>query len=63
MYVSVKVSKEKCIGCKICLSTCPEPNVLIYIKEDKMVKVNENRCKGCGLCATVCIKEALSISN
>ncbi|MDP3386836.1 MAG: 4Fe-4S binding protein [Eubacteriales bacterium] len=63
MYVSVRVAKEKCIGCKICLSTCPEANVLLYIKEEKKVMVNESRCKGCGLCVTVCPKEALTVGH
>ncbi len=63
MYVSAKVATEKCIGCKICLSTCPEPNVFVYIKEEKKVQINEGRCKGCGLCVTVCPKQALSIGS
>lgn len=63
MYVSVKVSKEKCIGCKVCLSICPEPNVFLFIKEEKSVEVNEKRCKGCGLCVTVCSKQALSVGH
>lgn len=61
MYVSAKVNLEKCIGCKLCIIACPEPNVFAFVKADKKVEVNESRCKGCGLCVTVCPKEAITI--
>lgn len=63
MYVSAKVTYEKCNGCKLCILTCPDPNVIRFKQEDKKVEVDENRCKGCGLCVTVCAKEALAISG
>ena len=48
MYFSVKVDEEKCIGCKICIFTCPEPNA-IMLTENKKVCIDTNRCKGCFL--------------
>lgn len=61
MYVKVKVDEKKCIGCKRCILTCPDPNVLT-LNENKKVSADENRCKGCGLCAANCPKDALEIS-
>ncbi|AUG57532.1 MAG TPA: 4Fe-4S dicluster domain-containing protein [Ruminiclostridium sp.] len=58
MYFSVKVDEEKCIGCKICIFTCPEPNA-IMLTENKKVCIDTNRCKGCFLCVSVCPKKAL----
>ena len=52
MYVAARVDKEKCNGCKLCVLTCPDPNV-ISIKEKK-ASVEDARCKGCKLCAEVC---------
>lgn len=60
MYVKVKVDELKCSGCKICILSCPDPNVLKYT-DNKKVSVDESRCKGCGLCVANCPKDALRI--
>jgi Pyruvate/2-oxoacid:ferredoxin oxidoreductase delta subunit len=62
VYVSVKLAEEKCNGCRMCVFTCPDPNVFTFYKERKKVTVNEKRCKGCGLCVVACPKEALNVS-
>jgi len=63
MYFSAKVDEQKCIGCKICIFTCPDPNVISFVKERKKAAVNPKRCKGCGLCVMVCPKNALSMQS
>jgi len=63
MYFSAKVDDEKCMGCKICLVTCPDPNVISFIKSTKKAVVNPKRCKGCGLCAEVCPEIALVLGR
>jgi len=62
MYVAARVDEEKCNGCKLCVLTCPDPNVIVLNKEAKKVTVNETHCKGCGLCVVACPKEALIVS-
>lgn len=63
VYVAAKVEVEKCTGCKLCILTCPDPNVFRFMEGDKKVAVNESRCKGCGLCVEICPKGALAISG
>jgi Pyruvate/2-oxoacid:ferredoxin oxidoreductase delta subunit len=63
MYYAAKVAVEKCNGCKICIISCPDPNVIAFLKEQKVVKVNETRCKGCGLCVSMCPKGVLSVAQ
>jgi len=58
---SARVNQELCIGCKKCLMTCPDPNVIIYHKSIKKSEIVEIRCKACGLCVAVCPKEAIKI--
>ena len=61
MYVAARVDRDKCIGCKLCILTCPDPNV-ISIDDSKIITVNHARCKGCGLCVVACPKKALIVS-
>jgi len=63
VYVAAKIDEEKCTGCKLCIFTCPDPNVIAYLKANKKVKIDENRCKGCGLCVTACPKGALVVGG
>lgn len=60
MYAAAKVDLEKCIVCKLCIFTCPDPNV-IMLDENKKITVDESRCKACGLCAKVCPKDAITV--
>lgn len=51
----VKLDKEKCTDCKICLNKTPCP-VVPYILEEKKVRPD---CHPCGRCIEVCPEKAL----
>ena len=53
-----EISKEKCIGCKKCVSHlgCPA----MYMKDGKAV-IETDICFGCGLCAQLCPAGAIGV--
>ncbi len=55
------VEETKCIGCRLCISVCPEPNTILFVQEKKIVIIDKERCKSCGLCIEICPKEAIEL--
>ncbi|HPL93096.1 MAG TPA: 4Fe-4S binding protein [bacterium] len=60
-----EIDFEKCTGCGICESVCPEPCISNSHKKNKMGKevrqIDYDYCKGCGLCAAECPFKAISM--
>jgi heterodisulfide reductase subunit A len=44
------VDRDKCIGCKLCVDTCPSKAISV----DSSAYIDEASCKGCGTCAAAC---------
>jgi len=62
----VKVDKNKCKGCGLCLGVCPQNNLEPANKENAKgfiyVKVKApSKCTGCGLCYLICPDTAIEI--
>lgn len=51
---------DKCIGCKLCCSKCPQKCIDISTKQ---VVIRQNSCLHCGNCFTVCPAEAVVKKN
>jgi len=47
-----------CIGCGICVETCPNKALT---KTEKGIKINRSICKGCGSCAAECPTTAMDL--
>ena len=47
-----------CIGCGICVETCPEKAL---IKTEEGISINRSVCNGCGLCADECPTTAMEL--
>ena len=54
--------KEKCTGCKACISACPQ-QCITYIEnlEDQSCIIDENKCVHCNLCKKVCLNQSQSL--
>ncbi len=50
--------ETSCIGCGICVKTCPE---LALTKTEKGIIINRSLCNGCGLCAEECPTTAMEL--
>ncbi len=53
----VKVSKTKCIGCRMCIVACPFGNISFSPREQKAVKCE--LCDGDPQCVRFCVSNAL----
>lgn len=52
--------ETKCLGCKTCVSACPEKNVIGIIK-NKANLINPSHCIGHGACKKACPFDAISL--
>jgi len=57
--MGVRILTEKCIGCKLCIKSCPFN--AIEIKDGKAV-LNDN-CTGCGACESACKFKAILVDK
>ncbi|MCT8976662.1 ferredoxin family protein [Clostridium sp. CX1] len=56
--MSIKINKEKCVGCKKCLSVCP--GSLIKLDSDGKAYIKYPKdCWGCCSCVKECNKSAI----
>ena len=57
---SLKVDKDRCLGCTTCMRSCPTG--AIRIRGGKAV-MNDNKCVDCGNCMKVCPHKAIYIQQ
>ena len=55
---AIKVVEGACVGCKLCIKTCPVNAIQV---EGKIVVINGSSCMGCGACVRKCPKKALKM--
>ena len=59
---SAFVSPESCIGCKLCILTCPVRAISAEVRNGKLaIEIDPNACGGCGMCARNCPAYALEL--
>lgn len=57
----IKINKEKCKGCALCVYACPKGIIVMSGKLNKkgvrVVRINRaarEKCTGCAFCAIIC---------
>lgn len=58
-YPQVHWVENRCIGCDICLQTCP--NGALTRLPNGQINVNRDLCRGCGACALACPANAMEL--
>lgn len=56
-HPQVQWIENRCIGCEICLATCP--NSALTRTPDGEILIDREKCRGCGQCAAACPSTAL----
>ncbi|MFX1450776.1 MAG: ferredoxin family protein, partial [Promethearchaeota archaeon] len=60
-YGEIKIEREKCIGCLVCIEVCPR-DVYVFNKNDKKADlINPERCINCNACVKRCLAQCLMI--
>ena len=57
--VTLELTKEKCVGCGICIEVCPQG--VIVMNSGTAHLVNRDDCMECGACASNCPSEAITV--
>lgn len=56
---SLKLDKDKCIGCELCATVCPHR---VFVIEEKIAQIEDlDACMECGACALNCPTEAIQV--
>jgi len=50
------IDEEKCINCKLCITTTGCPSL---VWDGVQMKIDPAQCNGCGVCVSICPKEAI----
>ena len=58
MEAPVKVTAEKCVGCKLCMRVCAQRAIRVL---GKHVLIDGGVCAACGTCTEKCPKKALRL--
>jgi len=64
----VRIHKELCKGCRLCIAVCPKKNLKVGEKINAkgiftVVVIDENNCSGCGMCYVMCPDACIEIEN
>jgi ferredoxin-type protein NapH len=57
-YLSRRVDFDKCVGCKLCETTCPAEAILVS-EHNKKAGINSELCHQCYNCEWICPKDAI----
>ncbi|MFH1856869.1 MAG: ferredoxin family protein [Candidatus Omnitrophota bacterium] len=66
--ILVKINKEFCKGCKLCISVCPKHSIKLSKALNKkgvyaVEFIEDGTCTGCAQCAMMCPEAAIEVER
>ncbi len=62
-FKAVPVNNENCIGCRMCVASCPVNAIRSRLEETKVIlETDFEKCTGCGVCVRICPTEVLILT-
>lgn len=58
-YLSRRVNLDKCVGCKLCETTCPSKSIVVS-PQNKKAEIDPKLCHQCYNCQLICPKDAIA---
>ena len=58
--MAIRIIKEKCTGCKLCIKACPFGAISV---KDKLAYIDMSKCNLCSACVPVCKFEAIELKK
>lgn len=63
-YPELMTYSSKCVGCGLCVPTCPKGAITLSLPADKLVAVTDRgKCTNCGACVKACPADAREIAG
>ncbi|PIS29037.1 ferredoxin [Candidatus Saganbacteria bacterium CG08_land_8_20_14_0_20_45_16] len=59
--VTLKLDKDKCLGCSMCVNVCP--HAVFEMRNKKAEIIDRDSCMECGACAKNCPTQAITVKS
>ncbi|MCX8172011.1 MAG: 4Fe-4S binding protein [Archaeoglobaceae archaeon] len=60
--ISTCVDPESCLGCKICVDSCPTQALIAEVERNRL-RIEMKKCTGCGICVRNCPMKVLELKE
>jgi len=63
----IKINTERCKGCGLCITVCPQKGIVLSKHPNKHgyfpAQANNHDCSGCAACAIICPDAVIEVSR
>ena len=67
MAGKIRINTERCKGCGLCITVCPQKGIVLSKHPNKHgyfpAQTNNHDCNGCAACASICPDVVIEVSR